>query len=373
MDKITQSIAPTMTFQAEKRIVVLDGWRGVAILMVVVSHACQRTHLNTMVFGNLGFLGVDIFFVLSGFLITRSLLLEQERTGSLNLREFYRRRAARILPTAFTFLVLLAVLSKLMNLGDMNLQGFISSALFFRNYWASQHTLSSIYTGHFWSLSIEEQFYCFWPVMLLFAGNRKVIWFAALLAAGCASWRFYSMIHYSGTSWKFQTLRTEYRLDGLLVGCILALLLARSNIRAFIYRNFPKEVPLFCALLVLLIYQHNQGYPTLVSYLLIALAISSTLHVEEGLAYRWLTYRCLVWTGTISFSLYVWQALFLESPFADSPFGLLGSFPFNIIAAFLIASASYYFLERPIIQWNRALFVKKRNSNHSSGTIRFGH
>jgi peptidoglycan/LPS O-acetylase OafA/YrhL len=355
MSTLTQPIATTLAVQTEKRIAVLDGWRGIAILMVIISHACQRTRFNTIVFGNLGFLGVDIFFVLSGYVITRSLLLEQERTGSFSLVQFYRRRAFRILPTAFAFLALLVILSRLMNLGNMSGQSFAASALFFRNYWGSLHTTSAIYTGHFWSLSIEEQFYCFWPVLLLFLGSRRAVWFAAFIAAGCASWRLYSMIHYGGHDWKFQSLRTEYRLDGLLIGCILAILFTKLSVRAFIHRNFPKEAPLFCACLILLIYQMNQGFPSLTSYLLIGVAISSTLLVEEGLAYKWLTGRWLVWVGTISFSLYVWQALFLESPFAHSPFGPLGIFPFSIIAVFATAAASHYFLEKPIIQWGRKL------------------
>jgi peptidoglycan/LPS O-acetylase OafA/YrhL len=338
------------------RIKVLDGWRGLAILTVCSSHICERTHYHTSLLSNLGLLGVDIFFVLSGYVITRSLLTERERTGSFRLREFYRRRVFRILPVAMTFLAVLAILNQFMNLGGLSARSFLASALFFRNYLVSLHPAEGFYTNHFWSLSIEEQFYLLWPASLLLLGNRRALWFAAATSAGCAAWRLYSYTHYAdvaGTNLKFWTMRTEYRLDGLLIGCMLALLLTRSSVRGFIQRNFPKETPLLCAFPLLLNYQHNHANPTLITYLLIAVALSSTLLVEEGLAFTCLNHRGLVWLGTISFSLYVWQELFLESPFTHSPFGMLGVFPFNAIAALSAAVASYYLMERPLIAFGR--------------------
>jgi peptidoglycan/LPS O-acetylase OafA/YrhL len=338
------------------RIKVLDGWRGLAILTVCSSHICERTRYHTSLLSNLGLLGVDIFFVLSGYVITRSLLAERERTGSFSLREFYRRRVFRILPVAMTFLVVLAVLNQFMHLGNLTARSLVASALFFRNYLLSLYPAEGFYTNHFWSLSIEEQFYLLWPASLLLLGNRRAVWFAAATGAGCAAWRLYSYTHYAdatGSNLKFWMMRTEYRLDGLLIGCLLALLLTRPSVRGFIYRNFPKETPLLCAFPLLLNYQHSRGNPTLITYLLISLAIASTLLVEEGLAFICLKHRGLVWLGTISFSLYVWQELFLESPFTHSPLGWLGVFPFNAIAALSVAAASYYLIERPLIAFGR--------------------
>lgn len=333
-----------------RRIKVLDGWRGLAILMVCSSHIGGRTRFNGSLLANLGLLGVDVFFVLSGFVITRSLLIERERTGSFSLPAFYKRRIFRILPAAMIFLAVLALLDRFMNLGNLSIQSFVASALFYRNYWLSLHPSSAIYTNHYWSLSIEEQFYFFWPAVLLFLGNRKAMWFAGVTGSACALWRLYSYRFMPGADERvFWMMRTQYRVDGLALGCLLALLLSYPRVRRFIDKNFAKEVPIFCAFAVILNYQHSFYCPSLITYMLIAVAMASTLIVKEGLVYQCLTSRVLLWLGSISFSLYLWQQLFLVSPFPGySPFGKFGVFPFNAAAAVLVASASYYFIEEPI-------------------------
>ncbi len=350
-----RQVANTAASPLLGRIPVLDGWRGLAILMVCVSHLCEPTRLHSLLF-RLSLLGVDIFFVLSGYVITRSLLAEREKTGTLNLAAFYRRRAFRILPAAMTFLVIVAILNQFMDLGGLSTKSFVASAFFFRNYWAAFHP-ADVYTNHFWSLSIEEQFYFFWPALLLFLGNRRAVWFAAALSAAFASWRLYTYTHFThiaGTNLKFWMMRTEFRLDGLLIGCLLALLLTKSKVREFIRRNFPKETPWFCAFPLLLNYQRSHANPTLTTYVLIAIAIASTLVAEKGLAHVLLTNRAFIWLGTISFSLYLWQQLFLESPFENSsPFGRWGVLPLNAVTALAAAVASYYLVERPMIAWGR--------------------
>jgi peptidoglycan/LPS O-acetylase OafA/YrhL len=151
----------------------------------------------------------------------------------------------------------------------------------------------------------------------------------------------------SGTSLWLHAIRTDTRIDGLLLGCALALLLRNQPVRSFIFRNFPKETPLLCGCLLLPITQHAKGLPTFFGYLLISLALCSTLVVHEGLAYTWLSSAPLRWVGRISFSLYVWQQLFLMHPDGSMPMGFFGRAPFNILFAFAAASASYYWIERP--------------------------
>jgi peptidoglycan/LPS O-acetylase OafA/YrhL len=141
----------------------------------------------------------------------------------------------------------------------------------------------------------------------------------------------------------------------LLVGCTLALLLSRPSVRAFILKNFPKETPLLGAILLFILQQRTYGYVTLTGNLLIAVMLGSTLVVHEGLAFQWLNSRLLVALGTISYSLYVWQQLFLQHPFGVLPLGALSSFPWNVACAVTVAACSYYGIERPAVRLGKRL------------------
>jgi peptidoglycan/LPS O-acetylase OafA/YrhL len=342
------------------RIPTLDGWRGIAILLVIAEHAGWE-HFEHQTWAGLGNLGVDIFFVLSGYIITARMIEERERTSTISLSSFYLRRAFRILPLVVCYLGVLCALSGFMNMGSHPSQ-IAGSLFFFRNYQYAAHP-TGIYTAHFWSLSIEEHFYLLWPVLLLRFGNRRGVWIAATGAYLCAMWRIYDCSFPGGPIGRMlpggttglRTLRTDARLDGLLLGCALALLLIRPAIHSFILRNVPKETSLLCGTLLVLNEQRLHAFATLTNYVLISLMVASTLVVKEGLAYKWLNSRLLVGIGTISYSLYVWQQLFLLHPEDAHPLGRLGTFPYNLICAFVAASCSFYFLERPTARLGRRL------------------
>ena len=116
------------------RIRTLDGWRGVAILLVIVCHAAASTRFNRMIWASLGNFGVDIFFVISGYIITSRFIEERKKTSSINLRVFYQRRVFRILPVVVLYLFTLCVLSLFINLQDFHGSEILGSLLFFRNY-----------------------------------------------------------------------------------------------------------------------------------------------------------------------------------------------------------------------------------------------
>jgi peptidoglycan/LPS O-acetylase OafA/YrhL len=346
------------------RIRTLDGWRGIAILFVLAEHAGVE-HFKNQTWSGLGSLGVDIFFVLSGYIITARLLDEREKSSTINLSSFYMRRAFRILPLLVSFLCVLCALSLFLSM-DLRPSQIAGSLFFFRNY---QYAAlgEGIYTAHFWSLSIEEHFYLLWPLLLLRLGNRRAAWFAGIGAVLCGLWRWYDGIFPNGPVGRllpgatagFRSLRTDARIDGLLLGYVLALLLLHPQVLEFIRRNFPKETPLLCGCLLILNQQWNHGYPTLTSYLLITLMLASTLIVKEGLVYQWLNSRLLAGIGTISYSLYVWQQLFLLHPVAAHPLGKLSVFPYNLACAFVLASSSYYFLEQPMQKLGKRLMQER--------------
>jgi peptidoglycan/LPS O-acetylase OafA/YrhL len=130
-------------------------------------------------------------------------------------------------------------------------------------------------------------------------------------------------------------------------------------VRAFIFRNFPKETPLIGAVLLMILnHPWAKGFSTLTYYSLLTLIVGSTLVVKEGLAYKWVNSRALIALGTISYSLYVWQQLFLQHPPGIRPLGALSTFPFNLIFALSAAIGSFYLLERPLIKLGHKLAAK---------------
>lgn len=312
---------------------------------------------------SLGFFGVDIFFVLSGYIITARLIDERGNFSTINLPSFYLRRAFRILPLVAVYLMALCLLSLFIDRIELRAPEIAGSLFFFRNYQIAANP-RGIYTAHFWSLSIEEHFYLLWPALLLWFGNRRSLWLATTGAVACGLWRLYDCTHPGGLLGRMlpgsipglRFLRTDARLDGLLLGCALALILTRPSVHIFVFRNFPKETPLLAGVLLVLNLQWTHGFPTLTSYLLITGMLASTLVVEEGLAHQWLNSRLLVWIGTVSYSVYIWQQLFLLRPGENIlPLGRLGLFPLNIVCVFAVASCSFYFIERPAIAFGKRI------------------
>ena len=164
--------------------------------------------------------GVTIFFVLSGFLITTGLLAEP-----VNLKRFYIRRFFRLMPSAWIFITTLILLNHYSRNPFVTWPEIKACLLFYRNYVTPARDNLA---WHFWSLSIEEQFYLVWPFLLLIAGKFRARWLAAIGASGFAIFRLFNWKLYQGASlWD----RTEVRADALLVGCFLALVLSDERFR----------------------------------------------------------------------------------------------------------------------------------------------
>jgi peptidoglycan/LPS O-acetylase OafA/YrhL len=348
---------------AGTRIGTLDGWRGMAILLVLLEHLTYYGKHPVLV----GSLGVDVFFVLSGYLITSRLVAEQDKTGRISLPRFYLRRVFRILPPVCAYVVAMIVLKWVVRTADVNGSQIAASLFFFRNYQYSAHP-TGLLTAQFWSLAIEEHFYLFWPAVLVWFGRRKALVSAAVLAAASAAWRLAlernstvaALVHCPTPAQA--VIRTDARLDGLLVGCVLALLLRNEAVRRFIYRNFPRGAP---AILLMGLYadlHRTHGFPALTTYLLLALMLASTLIVTEGLSYRALNLRPLVWIGSISYSIYIWQQVFLLHLPGDMPLGRLNVFPMDLVCVVGVAWASFHLLEGPSIRLGARLIRRQDES-----------
>lgn len=325
------------------RIPALDGWRGIAILIVLVSHTLCVTvpeHLSYAL--SVGQHGVTLFFVISGFIITRRLLEEEQETGKINLAAFYGRRAFRILPCSWMFLGLLVLV--FLEAHHVRTVELIPVLLFFRNF--TDPTGTQYLTGHFWSLSIEEQFYLFWPTVLKIAGPRRATWIAGAAALGVAAWRFHQR-GFLASLFLQGTFPTQFRADALLLGCLAAL--TARFLRPYL------RIWMAAPAMALVIAGMMRTHFTIPFYESAAMAILLLVTCESDAAvFAPLRSRILVRIGVISYSLYVWQQIFI---FGLGPvFGI----PLSLVLLFVVASVSYACVERPLIRLGSRWFRQPR-------------
>jgi peptidoglycan/LPS O-acetylase OafA/YrhL len=184
---MSSSAAPPVV--SLRRIPALDGLRAVSIGLVLIGHLAGTPRFASVsaiqLFGDVGNLGVTIFFVISGFLITNLLLQEQADTGRIRLRAFYARRAFRILPAVLTYFVVLAIAAIAISAVRVPADDWTHALTFTMNY----HQTRGWWLGHLWSLSVEEQFYFLWPAAIVLLGRRSSLWLAASAVALAPLWR----------------------------------------------------------------------------------------------------------------------------------------------------------------------------------------
>ena len=288
--------------------------------------------------------GVDIFFGLSGYLICTLLLEEKRSTGRIGLPSFYVRRAFRIIPPILIYLSVLLFLESIGWIGGFQPLEMQSVVFFFRNYIAS----GTWYTGHFWSLAVEEHFYLFAPMLLAFLSWRASFRAVLALAAVCALVRWIEV-----TFWQIPggllEFRTESRLDGLMYGAALAHCLHNEKLRSIFRRYLTLPHVLFLAIVALLVLAEFSSMPfrrTVVAFTLPMLIGYTVLH-PGGRIGRFLECRILRWLGGLSYSIYIWQMLFFVHGIREMP--VLQSFPWAFAATAACAFASYRWIERPMI------------------------
>jgi peptidoglycan/LPS O-acetylase OafA/YrhL len=339
----------------------LDGWRAVAIAMVLFCHLRLPGDFLAGV-SPYGALGVDLFFAISGFLITSRLIDERRVEGRISLKAFYVRRFFRIIPPAFAYLACVAVLGVALQWIPMNFGQIAASACFYRNYY-SMGVEHSWYTGHFWSLAVEEHFYLLWPALLVWFGVRRGRILAPALACGVAIWRgldtHFAWVAMLAPWLKDSVARTDYRLDGLLWGCALAFVWQSGRGRAWLEKLCTPWSPIaFIPGMAWLVWAQPPGHAALLAILFPLCLCCTVTHPEARIA-RWLEARPIAWIGRLSYSLYLWQQLFFPARGVPAPFGVLQTFPMNLALAFGAAAVSYYFVERPTIAAGRRLLSRR--------------
>lgn len=335
----------------------LDGWRAIAIFTVCCAHdsvSHGTRFLNTTRAHQVGWAGVDLFFAISGLLICSRLIEEEQINGRISLRNFYVRRVFRILPPAYAFLLFTVALGLFAHI-PVDFPAAIASAFMIRNYWGAwdyhPHQMS---TDHFWSLSVEEHFYLMLPAILVFV--RKRIQVLAIMAAAGYLW-YLHWLKYGTITDTLSSSRTDLRLQSLLVPAILALLLARPNIRKTA-ANWLQPwfwIPLTIAAATM-IHHLSLGQKVLVVGLIFPFLVASTMTHPESLPCRILEWKPIRYVGRLSYGIYLWQQIFLiQRNIVHWPFSLLQTFPFNYLGFLACAAVSYYLIEKPCIRLGHRL------------------
>jgi peptidoglycan/LPS O-acetylase OafA/YrhL len=338
------------------RIAGLDGLRGIAVLSVVCHHLVEiyaASDSPVRAFSG-GFIGVDLFFVISGFLITWLALLEFKSNGRIDVPNFYMRRALRLLP-ALLFFLLVQIACALFQGGLSQLMPSVWASLLYYLNWKIYFTLEvAPGFGHLWSLSIEEQFYMLWPLCLLILLRlRLAIPALALLALAVMLYR--NFLWYETGSWLQLYLRTDLRLDALVLGALCAFLWRTTYFARFFSCRFAGSVLflLFIAMTFLLDYQQDTYYQWGASFVallgcgLIFNCNAMAGNIRGGIFnLAWLEYL-----GRRSYGMYLWHfPIFLWCS------SLLAELPARIVViiavalSFLVTEFSWRVIEKPFNQ-----------------------
>jgi peptidoglycan/LPS O-acetylase OafA/YrhL len=339
----------------------LDGWRAVSVIGVILDHGAPGFFASYPQLKKLaahGDRGVDIFFAISGFLICGLLLEEFARTGDISLRRFYIRRCFRILPPYYVALAAICALSVCCALA-MNHSDLPSCLLFYRNYMPlGSDERGGYYTAHFWSLAVEEHFYLLWPALLIAVKPKRAGKVAFLVAMLVFGWRELQQ-HASLLPGLYRvsnpTTCTDTRIDALLWGCLAAIYFPA------IKRNFERIrfSQLWLPILAIVLGAERLHVPglTLWRAVLLPALVLSTVIQPASLLGRVLEWQPLRWIGTLSYSLYLWQELFLplQSMKAPGAFHHLQQLPWNVPAILVCAVLSRYLVELPMTRLGHRL------------------
>ena len=274
----------------------LDGLRAFSILSVVIYHVSEDSLPG-------GWSGVDTFFVLSGYLITRLLAAELVVHGGINFRQFYIRRALRLGP-ALVCLLAFAVLLVLF-FRDVNLLRAAGLSLVYMMNWNRAFGwFEPTLLGHTWSLSMEEQFYLLWPGLFLVVYKRRPVLWLTLALIAVSVWRV--VLASSGVDPERTYNGFDTHSDGLLLGCIIALV-SRERLGAAASKSVV--IP-FAGLIVILIFLHLRTYFAQSAGLGISAIFAAWIILameHDNWLKKLLSVKPLVFTGRISYGWYLWH------------------------------------------------------------------
>lgn len=372
---LAQPLAGSIAERVSKRVYLpaLDGLRGIAILLVLMVHSVPHIQGNSTAvaalnsFFHSGIFGVDLFFVLSGFLITGILLDTKESPHYF--RSFYIRRILRLFPVYYGFLVVLTVIVPAIHrLAGMNLPEYHGNwwwyLLYFSNWKLNHEADPSL--GHFWSLALEEQFYFIWPLTVYLLPRRVLVWWCCLLGAIAVGMRWTLV----GKGIDLYAI-TPSRLDALVIGALLAIAVRNSVWRDRIYR-YRKPLTLVTLAGFLIFVLQNWRFPwnplsAFFAATWFGMLVFRGATQEHGALYSLLNRPLLRNYGKYSYCIYVVHLVFLNHALWLSGFlrnqlpGASGIVAVSLVIAsanvivYWVARASWRYYEAPILRLKERL------------------
>ncbi|MDR9854874.1 acyltransferase family protein [Paenibacillus sp. VCA1] len=361
----------------------LDGLRAFSVMAVIAYHMNAKWAQG-------GLIGVGIFFVISGYLITDQMIQEWQRHRRLNLMDFWIRRVRRLLPAMLAMLGFVALWLLCVDPGRLqDLKGaFLSSLFYMNNWWLIYHKVSYFESfgppspiGHLWSLSIEEQFYLIWPLLFMIGLHiipRRGKLTLAMLALAAVSALAMAVLYVPGTDPSRVYYGTDTRAFALLIGAALAVIWPSRKLGGRISAGTRSVLDiagfLGLAVLIMLVYRVNEydDYLYRGGFLLISLlsaaVIAALAHPASRIG-KAMGCKFLRWIGVRSYSLYLWHypVIIFTTPEVQTEGSGMLRILFQLSLSFILAACSYKYIEEPL---RRGGLFMKRNQPAFAGKRR---
>jgi peptidoglycan/LPS O-acetylase OafA/YrhL len=355
------SESPATPRSSQDRIAGLDGLRAVSIVLVLAAHAWPTAASGDnwdwlRDFAGNSTLGVTTFFVVSGYLITWLLRQEHDATGTISLGSFYMRRVLRIFPAFYTYLLVVTAIRALgwihTEYGDIATAGaFLTN---YAHYFRGPSNADYWFVGHFWTLSLEEQFYLLWPATLIMVGIRRAPRVAGTIIVVAPLLRVATYFLWPESREQI-TMMLHTAADPIMFGCLAALAQGTRPLERVLDRFRSARWPLIAAFFVLVVspwltHRFHGAYHITAGMTLdsatIAFIVLWVVEAQDSALTHALSVPLVRRIGVLSYSLYLWQQLFL----ARLNTTWTGAFPVNLLLAFAAAELSFRLVESPFLR-----------------------
>jgi peptidoglycan/LPS O-acetylase OafA/YrhL len=277
------------------------------------------------------------------------LIREEHQTGGVRLKNFFIRRVIRIVPPAYFYIAIITVLAAA-GLAPLPWKDLQPSLLFYVDYLPTSHL-----TGHYWTLSVEEQFYLLWPLAFVaLRTNRSRLLAATLMILAAPIWRQMNIV-WAGQAGSLNWFRFDLRYDSLLAGCLLASLMQWERAdRVLESRWLSSDLSTICVTLALVLSFTGivEAIPRIAPILstfrvaCVAIVVNRVVRAPRGWIVPLLEFPPIAWLGRLSYSIYLWQQLF-TTDLPAAPW-LAPRFPLNLVSILLAGMVSYYLVEKPL-------------------------
>ncbi|WP_432797887.1 acyltransferase family protein [Poriferisphaera sp. WC338] len=361
---MNETVTPYNNFQNTRHFASLDGLRCFCILAVLWHHSIRPENLPLQSLTR-GFLGVDMFFVLSGFLITALLIRERTTHGNISLRAFWARRSLRIFPIYYLMLFVLAIMYLVTAApDDPNRIFFFDNLIYNLTYTSNWNLTPETNLSPLWSLATEEQFYLLWPLAEVFASKhiKLVFYFTLLTISQAFNFGFlYALLPTNTATYLSQLEVMQCSFTPILLGVGLAYLLHHKpsfNLLASLlhHRFTPFIITIILFALIECTPAQIIGYPRLLIQLAMTALTAAVVIREDHFARPILAFKPIVFVGAISYGLYLYHPwtlhftrILYQKMIAEQSWPLI-DFILGSIISISIAALSFKLLETPILK-----------------------